>query len=83
MTALKTPIADFIEFMLHEILLALKKRQGKLLNQKNYDIVKDAVDLIKKYPRIKKILQNYRVVRKLQEDQIIIASAQLKLDFGR
>ena len=42
--------------MLHEILVTLKKRQGKLVN--NNDTVKgtakDIVNLIKKYPKITK-----------------------------
>ena len=44
--------------MLHEILVTLKKRQGKLLNNNNTvkdtvkDTTKDTVNLIKKYPKI-------------------------------
>ena len=73
----------FIEFMLHEILVTLKKRQGKLLN--NNDTVKgtakDTVNLIKKYPKItldelsQKLKKSRRtitrLVKKLQEDKII------------
>ena len=73
----------FIEFMLHEILVTLKKRQGKLLN--NNDTVKgtakDTVNLIKKHPKItldelsQKLKKSRRtitrLVKKLQEDKII------------
>ena len=44
MTALKTPIADFIEFMLHEILLAVKKDKAICLKSNTIQSTKISKD---------------------------------------